>query len=96
MSALGSGATLDTASFGSIQVVSGDPIFSVGLCAGCDGWTIVFWLLTSDVNLLDGGFDALALLLLWEVGGDPDVVEEVADANGAGEEEEVEEDTSRC
>lgn len=96
MSALWSGTTLDSASFRAAQVMGRDPVFSIGLGTGRDRRSISIRLLTSDIDLLDRSLCALTLLLLWEVRGNPDGVEEVANANGAGEEEEVEEDAVSC
>lgn len=92
LSALWTGTTLDTASFRSVQVVGRNPIFGVCLCTGCNGGSVSIWLFTSYIDLLDGGLGGLAFLLLWEVWYDPNIVEEVANADGTGKKEEVEED----
>lgn len=75
-------------------MVGWNPIFGICLCACCNSGSVGIWLLTSNIDLLDVSFGGLALLLLWEVWSDPDVVEEVADTDCACEKEEVEEDAS--
>lgn len=91
---LGLASTLDLPGLRTSDVVGGDPVGVVG-GGGRDG---------RGGGLLDGGGFALgtargallaglaALALLWEVGGDPDGVEEVDGTSGAGQEEEVEEE----
>lgn len=95
-SALGSGtAALDAASFRALEMVRGDPGFVVAFGAGGNGGTcgVDFdWL-----GFLDGLLTSWLLLLeLGEVRDDPDVVEGVADTDGAGEEKDVEEDPGLC
>lgn len=91
--ALWSGTTaLDAAGLWSLEMMCWDPFFCVALgAAGGDGWAIgghIDWL-----GFLDGLLaSSLLLLELREVGNDPDVVECVADTDGASKEEEVEED----
>lgn len=94
LSALWSGTALDTTSFWSVQVVGWDPVFSVCLCACCNSRSISVWLLASHIDLLNRSLGGLALLLLWEVWSDPNVVEEVSDTDCAAEEEEVKENAS--
>lgn len=91
--ALGPGSALDSFGLRALQMMARNPFLSVGLGASCDRGTVRLRLLASNLGLLDGCL-GLDFLLLWEVGGNPDVVEEVADATGAGEEEEVQEDAA--
>lgn len=90
--ALGSWATaLDTTSFGALQVVGRDPGLVVALGTGRNGGTLVIDL--DRLGLLDRLLASWFLLLeLREVGNDPDVVEGIADTNGASEQEDVQED----
>ena len=78
-------------------MVARDPFFVVRLDASAGCRPVVLRVLGAGVDLLGCGSCATAsgLPLLREVGRDPDGVEEVADAGGAGEEEDVEEDTGR-
>lgn len=85
---------LDAPGFRALQVVRGDPFFGVAL-GGSSGDCGTVGGDVDGLGFLDGLLSApgaLLLLELGEVGHDPDVVEGVADADGAGEEEEVEED----
>jgi len=95
---LGLASTLDLPRLGTSNVVGGDPVGVVGGGRG-DG---------RARGLIDGrGFGALGaargalltglagLALLGEVGGDPDGVEEVHSTRGAGQEEEVQEETGQ-
>lgn len=92
--ALGSGATaLDTASFGALEVVRRNPGFIVALGPSGDSGRGV------DLNrfgLLDrSGALRFLLLELREVGDDPNVVEGIANTDGASEKEYVEKDPVR-
>ena len=91
-------AALDSPSLWTLDVVSWNPFLVVCLRAGCHGWDVC----ASDWNTLIsstllGGAALRAITtsatLLWEVWCDPDSVEEVNDADEAGKDEEVEEDT---
>lgn len=93
--ALGSWATLDTASFRALDVVSRDPVLVVDLGARGDSRTLAVRCHRASIDFLDGGFLAW-LALLREVGHDPDGVEEIADADGTCKEEEVQEEPSEC
>ena len=67
-------------------MVAWDPVFVIGFGAGGDGWGLGVGGY-AGVNFLGGaGWAAGAgrLFLLREVRGDPDCVEEVTDAGGAG------------
>lgn len=90
--ALWSGSALNTAGFRSVQVMGRDPILGVCFCTARNSRSIRVWLLASSVNLLGRGLGRFALLLLWEVWRNPDVVEEITDSDCAAEKEQVEED----
>lgn len=89
--ALRASTTLDSLRLRALNVVTRDPVFIVGLASrngsalGVGG--------NSSVSLLHLHlFAALSgLSLLGEVGNDPDGIEEISDAHGAGKEEKVEE-----
>ena len=73
-------------------MVGRNPFLGVGLDASSSGRTVSVWLVASGIDLFNWSPGGLAPLLLWEVGSDPNVVEEVAyTENGSGE-EEVQED----
>ena len=75
-------------------MVRGDPVFAVSFRTSRYSWTVGIWqVVTASIDLLAlSRFAGAGFLLLREIGRDPDIVEEVAYANCAGEEEEVEED----
>jgi hypothetical protein len=77
-----------------LRVVGWDPFFVIGFAAGSDGWTfgVRGWAGCDGLLGLSRPPTSGAFLLLWEVGSKPDAVEGVGDTDGAGEEEEVEED----
>lgn len=84
-------AALDSARLLGLNMVSGDPLGIKGLPSR-SGISIGAGALSllGSLGAALGGTTRLALLR--EVGGDPDVVEEVHDTDEAGEEENVEED----
>lgn len=92
--ALWSGTALNALGLRSLQVVAGNPFLGVSSSASGDSWTVGVGFLAANIDLFDtsGSARTLALLLLWEIRNDPDVVEEEANTTGAGKEEEVEED----
>jgi hypothetical protein len=99
-------AAANAPSLRALQVLGRDPalVESTSLCAAGDSRAVS----TNDGDLV-GGIDFLALAggargalaalaaaaFLGEEGGDPGVVDEVADTTEGGEEEEVEEDAAR-
>lgn len=96
-SALRTTAALETTSLGALKVVAWDPLFVVRFNASAGCRAVVLRVLCAGVDLLGGSSctTASGLLLLWKVWRNPNGVEEVADACGAGEEEDVEEDAGR-
>ena len=95
------GTAAHALSFRALKVGHRNPALVVGLCARCDGRAIS----TDDSDLI-GGVDLLGLargplralaalataLLLGEEGGDPSVVDEVADSTERTEDDQVKED----
>lgn len=84
-------AALDLTGLGTVDVVSGNPVSVVGGGRGDSRAGGFLDNLALSGSLLLGEFAPLALLR--EVRCDPDGVEEIDDADKAGQKEEVEEDT---
>ena len=86
-------AALDSARLLGLNVVSGNPLGIKGLAGGSSiGIGAGALSLLRSLGAALSGTTGLALL--GEVGGDPNVVEEVHDTDEAGEEEDVEEDAT--
>lgn len=93
-SAFGTTAALDSAGLGALNMVVGNPLLIVGLGTGGDSRGFVVRGDHDGVNLACCllGTSGRLTLLLWEVGDNPNGVEEIANCHGACEEEDVEEE----
>jgi len=85
--------TLDSPGLWSLNMVTGNPFLIIPLGARRTGSTLCVGLVAASIRLFAfGSFCRSRLAFRREIRHDPDGVEEVADADGASKEEEVQED----